>query len=161
MLRSLAITSFLLLAIAPGAAAQGTGGGSVSAAVNVGGKSYDATGAGSCRHTPNASIYNVPAALWLVEYSGAADDGVQRLHLRLWRPKNGSADQLSLNLRTRSSSHRIDVGGRGDQVGNGKVSLFPLGAGGRFEVKGKDEKGTRLEVVIKCPTFAGVEAEGG
>jgi hypothetical protein len=83
------------------------------------------------------------------------------MNLTLWKPKNGSPQQFSLNLTTRSSSHRIDVGGRGDQIGSGKASVLPSGAGGRIEISGKDESGKAVELIVKCPTFGGVQAEGG
>jgi hypothetical protein len=118
-------------------------------------------GVGTCRHEPAASIYGVPAALWMVEHTGTADAAIKDLHLTLWRPKDESPEQISLNLTTRSGSHRIDVGGRGNQVGSGKVSLSTTGAGGQFELQGKDQAGSPIELMIKCPAFGGIEAEGG
>lgn len=163
MVRSSLIQSlFLFATMATGAAAQGAGdAGTVSVSAKVGGKTYESAGAGSCKHAPQASIYGVPAALWRVEYTGAGDGGLKGANMTLWRPENGSAEQLSLALETRSSSHRINVGGRAERVGSGKASLSPDGPGGRFEIKGKDAAGVALEIVIKCPAFAGVEAEGG
>ncbi len=161
MLRSFSIAPLLLLATAiPDAAAQRTGSqGIVSVSAQVGGKSYEATGAGRCRHSPSASIYDVPAALWMVEQSGAGS--IKSVNLTLWRPKNGSPDQVSLSLETGSSSHQINSGGRAEPVGSATVKLSPLDSGGRFELKGKDGAGAKIAVIITCPTFTGVEAEGG
>ncbi len=157
MLRSVFIPSFLLLAVtASDAASQG-----VSISAKIGGKGYEASGSGSCKHEPQASIYSVPAALWRVEYSGTDDSKLKQADMTLWRPKAGGADQFSIALETKSSSHRIAVSGRGDQVGSGKLSLLPAGSGGRFEIKGKDADGTPLDIVITCPAFAGIVAEGG
>lgn len=163
MVRSVLVASVLLLAtLAPEAAAQAAeGAGTVSVTASIGGKVYQAAGAGSCKHEPQASIYGVPAALWMVEYPGVVEGKLKRANLTLWRPKDGSAEQLSVALGTGSSSHQIQVGGRGEQVGSGKAWLLPNGLGGRFEIKGKDAEGTALEIVIKCATFAGIEAEGG
>ncbi len=47
--------------------------GSVMISAKVGGKSYESAGQGSCRHTPTASIYGVPAALWMVALTGPGD----------------------------------------------------------------------------------------
>ena len=127
----------------------------------VGGKSYETSGPGSCKHEPAASIYDVPAALWMVEYGNRADERIKQLNLTLWRPKDGSPDQVSLSLETSSSSHRISAGGKGDPVGSATVKLTPKGPGGRFELKGKDADGDKVEVTISCPAFAAVEAEGG
>ncbi len=144
------------------AGAQGSESAStVTISAKVGGKSYQATGPGSCRHEPTAAIYGVPAALWMVGQSGGDDASIKSMNLTLWKPKNGTPQQFSLSLTTKSSSHRIDVGGRGDQIGSAKASVHPSGPGGRIEVSGKDESGQGVELVVKCAAFAGVEAAGG
>jgi hypothetical protein len=97
----------------------------------------------------------------MVGVTGAEDAAVKSMNLTLWKPKNGGPQQFSLSLRTGSSSHRIDVGGRGEQIGSGKASVVAAGAGGRIEVSGKDDSGKTIELVVKCPAFAGVEDEGG
>lgn len=134
---------------------------SVNISGRVADKTFKANGIGRCRYAPEASIYDVPAALWLVEYSNPDDGQLKQLNLTLWRPKNGSPDQISLAVETGSASHRVNIGGRGEQAGSGRVTLSPSGGGGRFEFSGKDAAGTRVEVGISCPAFAGVEAEGG
>jgi hypothetical protein len=162
VLRSFLITVLLVFAgSATDAAAQRTGGTALAVSAKVGGKSFETTGPGSCRHSPSASIYDVPAALWMIELAGDEDRPVKQVNLTLWRPKNGSPDQVSLALETRSSSHRLSVGGKAEPVGSGTVKLSPAAGGGRFELKGKDSKGTSIELSITCPVFAGVEAEGG
>ncbi|HEU4682587.1 MAG TPA: hypothetical protein VFS51_12605 [Gemmatimonadales bacterium] len=127
----------------------------------VDGKTHNTTGPGTCKHAPEASIYDIPAALWMVEYSGQSGDGIKQLNLTLWRPKDGSSDQVSLALQTSSSSHRISAGGKAEPVGSATVKLSPYGAGSRFELKGKNAEGTKVEVAIDCPAFVGVEAKGG
>ena len=97
----------------------------------------------------------------MVEQGGLTNGALKSLNLTIWKPKDGSRDQLSLALTTKASTHRIDVGGRGAQIGSGKASVIPSGAGGRVEVRGKDESGAAVQVVITCPAFSGVEAEGG
>ena len=168
MLRSAFILGLSMIAGACDGAAQrrpnpegSDNGNSVNISGRVADKSFNATGVGVCKHAPEASIYDVPAALWLVEYSNPNDAGLKQLNLTLWRPKNGSSDQISLAVETGSATHRVNTGGRGKQAGSGRVTFSPSGAGGRFEFKGKDEAGTSLEVAIGCPAFAAVEAEGG
>jgi hypothetical protein len=161
VLRSL-LTSGLILGTACQAAAQKeVDPGNLNISATVGGKAYQSEGVGTCKHEPDAAIYNVPAALWMVEQDGSADASIKSLRLTVWRPKDGSPEQISLNLTTRSGSHRIDVGGRGDQVGSAKMSLAKSGAGGRFELKGRDQAGSSIDLLISCPAFAGIEAEGG
>ena len=127
----------------------------------LGAKSYSSTLPGSCKHEPEASIYDVPAALWTVEASGAEGSSIKQLNFTLWRPKNGSADQISLSVDARSKPTRIDINPRNKPVGSGKVRLTPGDSGGKIELTGKDAKGTPVNLTISCPAFEAVEAAGG
>jgi hypothetical protein len=127
----------------------------------LGGKSYSSTVPGSCKHEPEASIYDVPAALWTVEASGAEGSAIKQLNFTLWRPKNGSADQISLSLDAGSKPTRIDINPRSKPVGGGRVRLTPGESGGKIELTGKDSKGTGVNLTISCPSFDAVEAAGG
>jgi hypothetical protein len=127
----------------------------------AGGKQLQASGSGSCRHAPDASIHGVSASLWMVQYGGSGDGPVEQLNLTLWRPKDGSPDQLSLVLAAKSGEHRIEAGAKGESKGQGAVTILPNGPGGRLELTGKDAAGKPIQITIDCPAFAGVEAEGG
>jgi hypothetical protein len=133
----------------------------ITVAAKIGSKSYQGSGAGKCRHSPDASIRDVSASLWMVEYSTRREASLKQLSLTLWRPKDGSPDQLTLNLETTSGSHRIKTGQEGKSAGEGSVTILPSGPGGRLEISGKDAGGKVLQVTIDCPAFVGVEAEGG
>jgi|SRR5829696_57752 len=126
----------------------------------VGKKTLEASGSGSCRHAPDASIRGVSASLWRVQYDGSGDDAVKQLNLTLWRPKDGGPDQLSLDLETRSGDHRIETG-PDEHKGEGAVTILPNGPGGRLELSGKDARGKPIQITVDCPVFADVEAEGG
>ena len=134
---------------------------SITVAARIDKKEYQATGSGTCSHAPDASIREVSASLWMVKYASQREEGVKELSLTLWRPKDGSPDQLSLSLQTGSGSHRIQTGQEGENAGEGSVTILPSGPGGRLEIRGKDARGKKLQVTIDCPAFAGVEAEGG
>jgi hypothetical protein len=133
----------------------------VSITAKVGGKSYQASGPGTCQHAPEASIRGISASLWVVQFSGSGQGGLKQLNLTLWRPKDGDSDQLSLALETKSGSYRIETGGPGESAGEGTVTILPSGPGGRLEISGKAAGGKPLQITIDCPAFAGVEAEGG
>jgi hypothetical protein len=133
----------------------------VSVIARVGTKSYTSSVPGTCKYEPSASIYDLPAALWMIEGEGSNGSEIKQLTLTLWRPKNGSADQISLSLQAGSTTSRIDVNPRSKPVGTGKVELQPQGSGGKFELKGKDAAGTNVNLTITCPSFAAVEAAGG
>jgi hypothetical protein len=133
----------------------------ITIAAKIGSKSYQASGPGKCRHAPDASLRDVSASLWTVEYANQREEGLKQLTLTLWRLKDGSPDQLSLNLETSTGSHRIKTGQKGESAGQGTVTILPSGPGGRLEISGKEAGGKTLQVTIDCPAFAGVEAEGG
>jgi len=144
--------------IQAGAPAEQT---SVTIEAKVAGKKYKASGSGECRHEPDASIRDVSASLWMVQYSNAKDGSLKQLNLTLWRPKDGTPDQLSLSLETGSGSHRIQTGGNGANSGEGTVTILPSGPGGRLEISGKEGDGKRVQITIDCSAFSGIEAEGG
>ena len=127
----------------------------------IDGKGYEAAGQGSCKHTPDASIYDLPAALWLIQYGNPSGGEIKQLNLTLWKPKDGSSDQVSLSLETGRSSHRISSGGKAQPAGSATVTVSPLGSDGRLDLKGKDVEGRKIELTVNCPVFAGIEAEGG
>jgi hypothetical protein len=127
----------------------------------VGGKNHQASGPGSCRHAPEASIRGVSASLWMVQFSGGDGSGVKQLNLTLWRPKDGGPDQVSLTFDAKSGSHRVETGSTAENQGEATVVILPNGPGGRLEISGKDGDGKPMQVTIDCPAFAGVEAEGG
>jgi hypothetical protein len=133
----------------------------VTIAATAGGKSYQASGRGTCQHAPDASIRGASASLWMVQYAGSGQGALKQLTLTLWRLKDGDSDQLSLSLETGSGSHRIETGGQGENAGEGTVTILPSGPGGRLEVSGKDAGGKPIQITIDCSAFADVVAEGG
>lgn len=134
---------------------------SVAITGEIGGKTYHASGVGTCRHAPDASIDGASASLWRVELVEPREGEVEDLTFTLWRLKDGSPDRLSLSLKTDSGSHRIQTGGEDEDVGEGSVTILPNGPGGRLEISGKEKRGKTVRLTIDCPAFASVEAEGG
>jgi hypothetical protein len=133
----------------------------VTIAAQIGGKSYQGSGRGTCEHAADASIRGASASLWVVQYAGSGKASVKQLNLTLWRLKDGDSDQLSLVIEAGSKSHRIETGGEGESAGEGTVTILPSGPGGRLEISGKDGGGKALQVTIECSAFADVVAEGG
>ena len=99
MVRSVFFSALLCVAAwtSEGAAQRAQGEGTLSISARLDGKTYQAAGRGNCRHAPTASIYDVPAALWTVEYAGSRDASIRQLNLTLWRPKNGTEAQFSIS----------------------------------------------------------------
>ena len=128
---------------------------------SVGKEKLHASGPGTCRHAPEASLRGASASMWMVQFSGSDDAGVDQLNLTLWRFKDGTPDKLSHALETGSGSHRIDTSNPDEKKGQGAVTILPNGPGGRFELTGRNAGGKRVQLTIDCPAFAGIQAEGG
>lgn len=125
----------------------------------LGSNRYEASGAAECRHAPTASIYGMPAEMWLVQYSGEGD--VQSLSLTLWRPASGKPDQLSLSVTADERTSRISTVEGGRMEGSARVALEIDGDGGRLDIEGRDANGDRVSLAVRCPRFAPLEAVGG
>ena len=76
----------------------------LEAALNVGGKKVEFRGQGQCKAAPQASIYDIPAAL----YSVSQSSGSQSLNLTLWQPTSGAANMMSLHISTGSTRYEVD-----------------------------------------------------
>jgi hypothetical protein len=133
----------------------------VTVAAKIGGKRYEASGPGSCRHAPEASIRGVSASLWTVQFDNRREGGVKQLRLTLWRLKDGGPDQLTFSLETKAGSYRITTGGEGEDAGKASVTVLPNGPGRRLEITGKESGGKAIQVTIDCPSVEEIEPEGG
>jgi len=77
----------------------------VEVSLQVGATKYQASGQGQCKAAPQASIYGINAALYLVSHRS---DG-QSLNLSLWQPKDGAPNMLSLRVSTGSKQYLVDT----------------------------------------------------
>jgi methionine-rich copper-binding protein CopC len=128
--------------------------------LQAGGTAYVFTGAGRCRSTPRASIYDVPAAMWTVEQNAEG----KSLTLTVWHPTGGAPDMLSLAVTAAGKSHRVDtvkIGQRGDVQGSGTVKLDTSAQGGVFTINAVAKDGEKISGTIKCDRFTSEEAAGG
>ena len=139
----------------PAQADQGRG----ALSANVAGKKATASGPGRCARETGASLYDKPAALYLVEHSGPGE--LKEVHLTLWEFKDGSPSQFRITLDLDGTSHTISTLQGGTREGDGTASLQEVGTGHRISVQGHDAKGVPLGVTIDCVSFQGIEAEGG
>ena len=125
----------------------------VTVALTIGGKAYTAKGSGECTFAPVASIYGVRAQQWSVEYS-AGGAGLRNVGLTVWRPAAGGADQMNFYASVGSKSYRIDTVKGSKPAGSGTVTLQQKGAGGRFEITGKDAGGAAVRGTVECARFS-------
>jgi hypothetical protein len=125
--------------------------------LKIGDQRYESSTPGKCTHAPVASIYQAMSELWSAQQS----DGGRSLNLSFWRPKDGSADMVSLAVTSGRSSHRVSTVRGAPLAGSGKVALQPSGKGGVFTVDAKTPEGAAITGTIKCDVFAPHVAEGG
>jgi len=130
----------------------------VKVTVTVGGRTETLRGTGQCGHEPHASIYDLNASLWTVDYS----EGDLQVALSYWRPVEADAgDQFTLLVLRGSNTHRISTVRGGEQEGSGLSKFHPTAQGGLFEISGKDQPGAELSVTVECARFGPIAAVGG
>jgi len=130
----------------------------VEVSLKVGGQTYQFSGPGRCTYAPTASIYQTVSEMWSAQQ--AAED--RSLALSVWKPKDGSGEMVTLSLASGNTSHDVStVRGGGPASGSGKVTFEKSGAGGRFILDLKTNKGSAITGTIKCGAFAQHVAEGG
>ena len=156
---AVAITCATALTQAAQSRRQGPAKVAVEVSLKVGGVVYDAKTEGSCTHAPEASIYGVPAAMWMVRQG----EGGRSVQLTLWKPSDGSASMFSLSLNgvndRRSPSINTVKGGQ--VMGSGTVTLAPAAKGGTFTIDAKTRMGDPVAGTIRCDAFTPAIAEGG
>ena len=132
----------------------------VEAALNVGGKKMEFRGQGQCKAAAQASIYDIPAAL----YSVSQRSGSQSMNMNLWQPRSGAANMLSLHISDGAKRYEVDTvkgGAKKDTKGSGSATLQKSGAGGTFTIDAKAASGEKITGTIECGRFGGIQAEGG
>ncbi|HUR95680.1 MAG TPA: hypothetical protein VMY76_13940 [Gemmatimonadales bacterium] len=118
------------------------------------------SGLGECQYTSEASIFQVPAALWRA--SVEAETGQLRsVNLTLWQPKGSDEMQVSLTLANTGGTYSIATVKGAELKGSGNGRVEPSGAGGTIRVEGKDADGHSIRVVLECARWTEPVAEGG
>jgi hypothetical protein len=133
---------------------------SLTAHVELDGARHAFSGPGECHHTTEASIYEVPAAMWSTRFSSETGD-FRHLNLTLWQPKAGGDTQVSLALDVGAKSHRIATVKGADPEGRGSGRVERHGEGGSLYVEGEDDAGRNIRLTVECPRFTEPVAEGG
>ena len=130
----------------------------IQASLKVGGQTYQSSEPGQCTHAPVAAIYQIVSEMWSVQQSQQG----RSLSFTFWKPKDGSADMITLSVGTGNGSHEVNtVRGGGTPGGAGKVTLAKNGKGGTFTVEAKSKDGALISGTITCAVFAPHGAEGG
>ena len=132
----------------------------LTASVEAGGATAGFKGLGECHHTTDASIYEVPAAMWTTTVDAKAES-ISYLNLTLWQPKSGGDLQLSLAVTVGGTTHQLATVKGAPIRGSGSATVEPRGSGGVLTVRGTDAEGRAVHVIVECSTFTEPVAEGG
>lgn len=132
----------------------------MSATAEVDGHRHTFSGQGECQHTSDASIYQVPAALWSARFTDAGS--FSYLNLTLWQPKGSTAFQVSLALTAGKETTEIATVEGGPKQGSATAArVTPAGGGGTFTIEGRDAHGHQTTLTVECSRFTEPVAEGG
>jgi hypothetical protein len=126
----------------------------------VDGKELTASGPAQCEHTADGSIYQRPAALWIVRFDGEDESGIRHLSISFWREKSGE-ESVTLALQAGNALHRIATVPGGERQGSGKARLEGDAAGGTLVVEGTSGEGGTVRIRARCERFTPLVAEGG
>jgi hypothetical protein len=128
-------------------------------ALQVGDGRYDFAGKGVCLQIPDGSIYEAPAALYLVRHTSDK----QRFNMTLYRLKSGT-DMLTMNVTAGSVTHSmttVKIKTNGVPIGSGTAKLELADKGGTLTIDAADGKGVKMTGTVKCEAFnKPVEANG-
>jgi hypothetical protein len=140
---------------APGQAPATQG---IQTSLKVGNQAHQSNEPGKCTHAPVASIYQVMSQMWSVQQSSQG----RSLSMTFWRPKDASADMLTLSISNGDGSYDVNtVRGGQPAEGSAKVTFEKSGAGGTFTLDARTKDGKVINGTIKCDAFAPHTAEGG
>jgi hypothetical protein len=144
-------------ASAPHAAASSTAN---SSAVVLDGSSYPLTADVTCEHSDDASIHDVPAAMW---HATLKADGspVSYVNLTIWQFKQGGPDQFSLGVQVGGVFHHVSTIKGATLKGSGSASVDRGAEKPTLHAKGEDEKGRAFEIALRCANVTQAVEQGG
>jgi hypothetical protein len=156
------VSAALLLSVTPSAQRGGPGSLEKKVAVaidlNVSGTPYTFKGSALCDHLAQGSIYDILAERWSVRQ----DDNGRHLNLSLWRPRNGTADMVQLNVSIAGKRHDVStIKSPQGTSGSASVKLTKEGAGGTFTIDAATASGGKITGTIKCDAFPASDAVAG
>jgi hypothetical protein len=132
----------------------------VEIALQVGARKYEASGPGECKAAPQAAIYGVRAAM----YSATFNAEGRSVRLTLWRPADGAANMMQLEVADgprRESVDTVKGGTKKETRGSGTATFQAAGEGGAFSVDAVSAGGVKIRGSIRCGRLGAVRAEGG
>ena len=130
----------------------------VQVALQVAGAAYAASGPGECVHTTDASLFEVPGAMWGIR----TRDRDRDVNFTFWRLSKGG-EMLTIWVTTGGKTHRVNtlqVGPATERRGSGKATFEKRGAGGVFTVDLLADTGAKVTGQLTCSAFVAPEGNG-
>jgi hypothetical protein len=126
----------------------------------AGSSTFTTKGLGDCTYTDDASIYDVPAAMWHATLR-AEGQSVSYVNVTIWQFKNRSANQISVGVQLGPRFRHISTVKGSALIGEGTAKAEKSGDLATLTVDGKDEQGTALALRIQCAKMTTPVEEGG
>jgi hypothetical protein len=126
----------------------------------AGSSTFTTKGLGDCTYSDDASIYDVPAAMWHATLR-AEGQSVSYVNVTIWQFKNRSANQISVGVQLGPNFRHISTIKGSALIGAGTAKAERSGDLATLTVDGKDEKGTALALRIRCAKVTTPVEEGG
>jgi hypothetical protein len=126
----------------------------------AGSSTFTTKGLGDCTYSDDASIYDVPAAMWHATLR-AEGQSVSYVNVTIWQFKNRSANQISVGVQLGPNFRHISTVKGSALIGEGTAKAERSGDLATLTVDGKDEKGTALALRIRCAKVTTPVEEGG
>jgi hypothetical protein len=126
----------------------------------AGSSTFTTKGLGDCTYSDDASIYDVPAAMWHATLR-AEGQSVSYVNVTIWQFKNRSANQISVGAELGQNFRHISTVKGSALIGEGTAKAERSGDLATLTVDGKDEKGTALALRIRCAKVTTPVEEGG
>ncbi len=121
---------------------------------------FTTKGLGDCTYTNDASIYDVPAAMWHAALR-AEGHSVSYVNVTVWQFKLRSANQIAVGVQLGPNFRHISTVKGSALIGEGTATAERSGESATITVDGKDEKGTALALRIRCAKVTKPVEEGG
>jgi hypothetical protein len=126
----------------------------------VGGSTFTTKGAGDCTFTGDASIYDVPAAMWHATLR-AEGQSVSYVNVTIWQFKNRTPNQIAVGVQAGPGFRHISTVKGSALVGDGTGTAERSGEQATLTVSGKDDKGGPLALRVRCAKVTKPIDEGG
>ena len=126
----------------------------------VGESTFTTKGVGDCTFTDDASIYDVPAAMWHATLR-AEGQSVSYVNVTMWDFKTNRPNQIAVGVQVGPAFRHISTVKGSALVGEGTGSTARSGEQVFIGVHGKDDNGAPLSLRIRCAKVTKPVEEGG